>query len=116
MHYEDAGEGINYLEGEYFRREILYQPENGFLKIKQSEGQFSSQFHTIRLYFHGFVVVSPIINGVAQAINTVDFGFLAKLTEFDPLPDQTHPYLQIKQLPYIEFKHTADELEIKGLN
>jgi alpha-glucosidase len=53
---------------------------------------------------------------MAQELKSSDFGFLGKLTEFDPLPDQTHPYFQIKQLPYIEFNHSADELEIKGLN
>jgi len=116
VHYEDAGEGLNYLEGEYFSREIQYQPEGSALKIKQSEGMLSSQYHSIRLYLHGFEALSPVVNGMAQSLNSSDFGFLGKLTEFDPLPDQTHPYFQIKQLPYIEFKHTADELEIKGLN
>jgi alpha-glucosidase len=116
VHYEDAAEGLNYLEGEYFSREIEYQPEITSLKIKQSEGKLSSQYHSIRLYFHGFDQLSPVIKGMAQAINSSDFAFLGKLTEFDPLPDQTHPYHQIKQLPYIEFKHSADELEIKGLN
>jgi alpha-glucosidase len=116
MHYEDAGEGLNYLEGEYFSQEIHYQPENGFLIIKQPEGKLSSQYRSIRIYFHGFDQLSPVIKGMAQALNSSDFAFLGKLTEFDPLPDQTHPYLQIKQLPYLEFKHSADELEIKGLN
>jgi alpha-glucosidase len=45
-----------------------------------------------------------------------DFAFLDKLTEFDPLPDQVHPYFQINQLPYLEFAHTGDEFEIKGLD
>ena len=116
IHYEDTGEGLNYLEGEYFSQEIQYQSENGSLKFKQSEGKLSSQYHSIRLYFHGFEGLSPKIDGVLQVLKSSDFAFLAKLTEFDPLPDQMHPYLQIKQLPYIEFKHSADELEIKGLN
>jgi alpha-glucosidase len=116
VHYEDAGEGLNYLEGEYFSQEIHYQPERGTLKFKQSEGKLSSQYHSIRIYLHGFDQLSPAINGMAQELNSSDFAFLAKLTEFDPLPDQTHPYFQIKQLPSIEFKHSADELEIIGLN
>jgi alpha-glucosidase len=116
VHYEDAGEGLNYLEGDYFSQEVQYQPEVSALKIKQSAGQLTSQYHSIRLYFHGFEALNPEIHGVAQEIQADDFGFLGKLTEFDPLPDQTHPYLEIKQLPYIQFQHTSDELEINGLN
>jgi alpha-glucosidase len=116
VHYEDVGEGLNYLEGDYFSQEVQYQPERSALKIKQSAGQLTSQYHSIRLYFHGFEALNPEIHGVAQEIHADDFGFLGKLTEFDPLPDQTHPYLEIKQLPYIQFQHTSDELEINGLN
>ena len=116
IHYEDAGEGLDYLEGEFFSREIQYQPENGSLKIEQAKGQQSSQYAKIRLFFHGFEGLNPQINGTKQDLKSTDFAFLDKLTEFDPLPDQVHPYFQIKQLPYIEFAHTAAELVIKGLD
>ncbi len=116
IHYEDAGEGLDYLDGEFFSREIQYQPENGSLKIEQAKGQQSSQYAKIRLFFHGFESLNPQINGTKQDLKSTDFAFLDKLTEFDPLPDQVHPYFQIKQLPYIEFAHTAAELEIKGLD
>ena len=116
IHYEDAGEGLDYLDGEFFSREIQYQPENGSLKIKQAKGQPSSQYAKIRLFFHGFESLNPQINGTKQDLKSTDFAFLDKLTEFDPLPDQVHPYFQIKQLPYIEFTHTAAELVIKGLD
>jgi alpha-glucosidase len=115
-HYEDAGEGLDYLDGEFFSREIQYQPENGSLKIEQAKDQQSSQYAKIRLFFHGFESPNPQINGTKQDLKSTDFAFLEKLTEFDPLPDQVHPYFQIKQLPYIEFAHTAAELEIKGLD
>jgi alpha-glucosidase len=115
-HYEDAGEGLDYLDGEFFSREIQYQPENGSLKIDQAKDQQSSQYAKIRLFFHGFESPNPQINGTKQDLKSTDFAFLEKLTEFDPLPDQVHPYFQIKQLPYIEFAHTAAELEIKGLD
>jgi alpha-glucosidase len=51
-----------------------------------------------------------------QDLKSIDFAFLNKLTEFDPLPDQVHPYFNINQLPYIEFIPTREELEIKGLD
>lgn len=116
IHYEDAGEGLGYLEGEFFSREIQYQPENGSLKINRAQGQFSSQFGKIRLFFHGFESLNPQLNGTKQDLKSIDFAFLNKLTEFDPLPDQVHPYFNINQLPYIEFIPTREELEIKGLD
>lgn len=116
IHYEDAGEGLQYLEGEFFSREIQYQPEFGSLRIKQAQGQLTSQYAKIRLYFHGFDALQPQVNEVQQELKSRDFAFLDKLTEFDPLPDQVHPYFQIKQLPYLEFAHTGEELEIKGLD
>jgi alpha-glucosidase len=115
-HYEDAGEGLDYLDGEFFSREIQYQPDNGSLKIEQAKGQQSSQYAKIRLFFHGFERLNPQVNGTKQDLKSTDFAFLDKLTEFDPLPDQVHPYFQIKQLPYIEFAHTAAELVINGLD
>jgi len=116
VHYEDAGEGLGYLDGEFFNRKIQYQPENGSLKIEQAKGQQSSQFSKIRLFFHGFESLNPQMNGSKQDLKSTDFAFLDKLTEFDPLPDQVHPYFQIKQLPYIEFAHNSAGLEIKGLD
>ena len=116
IQYEDAGEGLDYLDGEFFSREIQYQPEHGSLKIEQAKGQHPSQYTKIRLFFHGFESLNPQVNGTKQELKSTDFAFLDKLTEFDPLPDQVHPYFQIKQLQYIEFAHTAAELVIKGLD
>jgi alpha-glucosidase len=116
IHYEDAGEGLDYLEGDYFKREIQYQPGFGSLTIKKAQGRLTSQFEKIRIYFHGFDSLHPEVNGAKIDLKTRDFAFLDKLSEFDPLPDQVHPYFQINHLPYIEFAHTAEALEIKGLD
>ena len=116
VHYEDAGEGLDYLEGDYFKREIQYQPEFGSLTIKEAKGQLTSQFEKIRIYFHGFDSLQPQVNGANQEVKSIDFAFLSKLTEFDPLPEQVHPYFQINKLAYLEFANSATELEIKGLD
>jgi len=84
--------------------------------MKQVQGHLCSQYAKIRLYFHGFDHLQPQVNGSKMEIKSRDFAFLDKLTEFDPLPDQVHPYFQINQLPYLEFAPTGDEFEIKGLD
>ena len=84
--------------------------------MKQVQGQLSSQYTKIRLYFHGFDQLQPQMNGSKMDLQAGNFAFLNKLTEFDPLPDQVHPYFQITQLPYLELPHSGDEFEIKGLD
>ena len=115
LHYEDAGEGLDYLEDEFFSREIQYLPEFGTLRLKEAKGELASQYTKIRLYFHGFDHLQPQVNGSIVDLKSGDFAFLNKLSEFDPLPDQVHPFYQINQLPYLEFAHTREEFEIKGL-
>jgi alpha-glucosidase len=115
FHFEDKGEGFHYLEGEFFSREIQYLPEFGTLRLKEAKGELTSQYTKIRLYFHGFDHLQPQVNGSIVDLKSGDFAFLNKLSEFDPLPDQVHPFYQINQLPYLEFAHTREEFEIKGL-
>lgn len=114
-HYEDAGEGHDYLKGEFFARAITYQPETGSLSLQKAEGQFPSQFHTLRIYFHGFNLLSPTLGGRAQTLSSTSFAFLEKLSKFDPLPEHAHPYFDIAHLPYLELPHTANELQLFGL-
>jgi alpha-glucosidase len=114
-HYEDAGEGLDYLSGDYFARAITYQPEMGSLLFTQVEGKFPSQFHTLRIYFHGFESLSPILAGSSISLKSSSFAFIAKLTEFDPLPEHAHPYYDITDLPFLELPQPADEFQLGGL-
>jgi len=114
--YEDGGEGFDYLKGSFFAREITYNPELGTLTLKQSTGELPSHYPSIRIYFHGFDGLNLKLNGLTQELSTHSFAFLKKLTAFDPLPDQVHPYFQIDSLPYLQFDHTPEELVLTGLN
>jgi alpha-glucosidase len=42
-----------------------------------------------------------------------DYEFLAKLTEFDPLPENDHPYLDIKKLPFLDLAFNLKETIIQ---
>ena len=114
-HYEDAGEGLDYLIGDYFARTITYQPEKGILTFNQAEGQFPSQFHTLRIYFHGFESLSPTLAGSPLTLSNTSFAFLNKLSEFDPLPEHAHPYFNIAHLPYLELPQPVGEQQLLGL-
>ena len=98
IHYEDAGEGLNYLEGDFHQRKIHYKPEQQSLILEEATGSRKSDFHTIRLFLHSFEYDSIEVNGEKEALQTRNYAFLERLTEFDPLPEHNHPYFEITNL------------------
>ncbi len=116
LHYEDAGEGLDYRYGEFLKRKICYDPKSESLSFETAEGYYPSEFSKVKLYFHGFSTPSVLINGKSEKLKTENIAFLGKLTEFDPLPEHEHPYLEINNLPYMELDHSAEAFEIQGLS
>ena len=114
-HYEDAGEGLNYMEGDFHQRKIHYKPEQQSLILEEATGSRKSDFHTIRLYFHGFESDSIHLNGEQQKLNSRNYAFLERLTEFDPLPEHNHPYFEITNLKILELPYTSEEIVITSL-
>ncbi|WP_111671082.1 glycoside hydrolase family 31 protein [Algoriphagus litoralis] len=116
LHYEDAGEGLEYLQGDFLKRTISYHPESNSLAFGTAEGSYSSDFKKLKIYFHGFDSASVTVDGALFPLKKEDFAFLERLTEFDPLPENEHPYFEIKDLPYLELDHSLSAFSITGLN
>lgn len=116
IHYEDAGEGLSYLQGDYSKRTISYQPEINSLKFGPVEGSYSGDFNRIRIYFHGFAMETISLRGEKMTLKTEDYAFLGKLTEFDPLPENDHPFFEIKNLPYLEIEYSKEAFTLSGLS
>jgi alpha-glucosidase len=115
LHYEDAGEGLDYRYGEFLKRKISYDPTAEILKFEATEGNYASDFNKLKIYLHGFSINSVSMGGQVLTLKTEDFAFLGKLTEFDPLPEHDHPYFEIKNLPFLEMDHLSEAFEICGL-
>lgn len=115
LHYEDAGEGLEYQSGEFLKRIIRYVPATGTLKFERPEGNYPGDFKRLKIYFHGFSTDTLKIGGKEFNLKTENYAFLEKLTEFDPLPEQDHPYFNIKNLPFLELNHLSEVFEIEGL-
>ncbi|HSF55920.1 MAG TPA: glycoside hydrolase family 31 protein [Algoriphagus sp.] len=115
LHYEDAGEGLEYLSGEFFKRKINYDHKSESLIFDSVEGNYPSDFNSLKIYFHGFSNETVSIGGKTHKLQTEDYAFLGKLTEFDPLPEHEHPYFEIENLPYLELNHLTEAFEIHGL-
>ena len=116
LHYEDAGDGFEYLNDGYSKRKIIYSPETNSLHLSKAEGNYPSDFSKLRIYFHGFENSQVQVSGKTYSLEKENYGFLGKLTEFDPLPEHDHPYFEIKGLPYLELPNTPESIEINGLH
>ena len=115
LHYEDAGEGLEYLSGHFLTRKITYDPLSEMLRFDSPEGSYRSDFKKLKIYFHGFSMESVFVAGKTLPLQTENYAFLGKLTEFDPLPEHDHPYFEINTLPFVELDHLTEAFEIKGL-
>jgi len=116
LHYEDAGEGLNYLKGEFHQRIISYKPEQESLIFEKAQGSFTGEFNQLRIYFHGFENESIYVNGTKEELQKSNYAFLERLTEFDPLPEHNHPYFEIGGIKMLEVANSDEELLITGLS
>lgn len=82
MYYEDNGKSFDYENGNYYKRNINYDPLNRTITFNESEGSFKSKFNTLKLIFHGFSE-SVKINGAMQLTDDM-VSFLNPISKFDP--------------------------------
>ena len=66
----------------------------------------------IKIFFHGFRSNHFEVNGEKIKPGKKDFAFLSKLTAFDPLPENDHPYYQIKDLTFLEIENSSGKIII----
>lgn len=115
LHYEDAGDGFEYLKEGFSKRKITYSAVKKSLYFSKVEGNYTSDFSKLRIYLHGFETTQVQVGGNTIQTEKKDYGFLGKLTEFDPLPEHDHPYYEIKGLAYIDLPNIPESFEITGL-
>ena len=67
--YEDAGEGYNFLNGDYSLRNFYTDGRNGVFRIKQlTEGERTSSYKTVRLEIYGLKGKPTSITAEGQAL------------------------------------------------
>ncbi len=54
VYYEDDGSSYDYQKGDYYKREIRFDPVKGEITFSKVEGSFQSKYDRIRLVLHGF--------------------------------------------------------------
>ena len=82
LYYEDDGKSFDYEKGNYFKRNINYNPANRTVTFNKSEGSFKSKFNALKLIFHGYFKPDKI-NGNMQLTDDI-VSFLNPISKFDP--------------------------------
>ncbi len=112
IHYEDDGISHDHKNGAFLKRKITFSHSSGSLKFGSAEGNYSSEFTNLRIYLHHFTGENVTVNGKKIKVNREDFAFLGRLTEFDPLPENFHPYHEIENLSFIEIPNSQESIQI----
>lgn len=92
LYYEDDGLSLSYQNGQYYKRMIQWSADEKKLVFDSPLGSFKSKFNQIKLYIHGVDPKEILLNGEKLPVEKEDVAFLGKLTDFDPLPEHSHPY------------------------
>ncbi|WP_114750818.1 glycoside hydrolase family 31 protein [Pleomorphovibrio marinus] len=113
LHYEDEGENLDYRHEAFFKREILLDSEKGSLTLGDAMGDYSSEFSSVKIYFHGFEQKNAFFQDKEHILDQVDVSFMDKMSEFDPLPDDKHTFHQCKGISSITVPHVREEFSIQ---
>jgi alpha-glucosidase len=71
IYYEDDGLSYNYEKGEYYKREIRFDPSKRLISFSKVEGKFISKFDKIKIVLYGFVGIKKIkVDNRLLAIST----------------------------------------------
>lgn len=92
IHYEDAGDGYDFQDSTYFKREIILDSDSKEVTIGNIEGTSISRFPSLTVFFHGFDQNRAKVDGKEVLLERRDVTYLEKLSDFDPLPSGKHPF------------------------
>jgi alpha-glucosidase len=84
-YYEDDGISYNYENGDFYKRNISYNPNKNELVFEKADGKLSSKFKYIALILHGFDGEENIkVNNETIKLNTNYSSLLSPISKFDP--------------------------------
>lgn len=90
-YYEDDGGTMDYLDGSFFKRNIIFDPGKKQLEFSAAEGSFESIFKHIKCIFHGFEEAKEIkVNGKAILLNCQIVKLLDGLRYLEDIYDPTY--------------------------
>ncbi len=114
VYYEDDETSYEYQSGNFYQRAMHFYPASRQFDLHKVEGKFTSHFLNIKLYFHGFDdLIEVTVDGKKKNIAHEDYQFVAPVSSFDPFYTAEVDDMMDKNVPFIEFVNSNDEIKIK---
>ncbi|OJW14895.1 glycoside hydrolase family 31 protein [Mucilaginibacter sp. 44-25] len=112
VYYEDDGASFNYEKGEYYKRDITYNPTKKSISFSRVEGSAKSKFNNIKLILHGFKDGGlPVkINGRTMRASNDFQSLMVPISRFDPT-GFSNP-VEGENVQSIVFRNSSDELTL----
>jgi alpha-glucosidase len=111
--YEDDGLSYEYEKGNFNKRSITLTPVKRQIYFSAAQGKYISHFTTLKLYLHGFDVLTAITaNDKVKEICIEDYQFVAPVSSFDPFYKADVRDMTNNKVHFIEFENTNDEINI----
>jgi alpha-glucosidase len=91
-YYEDDGASYNYEHGDFYKRDIKYDPSNHAVVFDKAEGSFASKFKNLKVVFHGFDG-NPSFKAGGKDLNAKRefMSLLTPISTFDPQGSKNAP-------------------------
>jgi alpha-glucosidase len=111
--YEDDGISFDYESAAFSKRLIEYKAAENQLIIHKQEGNYTSSFKSLKVYFHGFTHLKSIsIKGVSQHVQQQEYRFVQPISNYDPV--YTMPEgPKITSLNFIATSYDTNQLELR---
>ena len=86
LYYEDDGKTYQYQNGSNYRRNIIFDHQQGTLTLTVVEGSWPSKFSEIKIHYHGFAGIDSVrISEHKYQLKEEELLFLPAISNFDPL-------------------------------
>ena len=81
VYYEDDGKSDNYLNGDYYKRSVKFNPAKHGIVLNAVQGNFASKFHHVKLIMHGFNTITQAkVNDKAVTVTSGQYKMVPALT------------------------------------
>ena len=117
--YEDDGSTLDYLNGKYSKRSIVYEPSNKQILFSKPQGTYLSTFKNIQCILHGFnsQIIKATVNGQPVTFKNESIRLLDGLRYLENIYDPTYfrnlrKAEKIALQQTITFTNTAEDIKI----
>jgi alpha-glucosidase len=111
--YEDDGSTFDHEKGAFAKRVLTYGADDNTLTISKPEGNYTSVFKKLNVFFHGFTELTSVsVNAKNHSIESKTYRFVQPISNYDPVGTMPEG-LKIDLLNFISTNYSTDLLEIR---